>query len=362
MDEEEIHSVKKITRAGSGGFSIYLPKRWVNGWSEEQRQKRELEMFNVGDQLILTPLQGRRRRTMEIRGASREEWVYAVLSSYINGIDDFDLVHEGLSDEGKGEIRSILRFLDENLIVSTHDGTLSYENRPLVFHQVDSLLPLLFDEIIEAEKLAAEMLACCDSDRYHCVHLMHLLYAMEREDVNRLTLQIFRTLSRCRAPCRSFLDINYKWTSANMLEIMGDVLFGLVRIVCRSYGLDADELQYPIEYLTRRIDPQAKGVLQGMEPLRKRLVSGLEDSARILSRAKQAIVSGDGREAFDCKDILRKQLSEMEEEMAKSMDDYFSYGRRGSFLPVLMTTVRVREIMYLTKSLTKRAALIYFND
>ena len=37
VEEEIIRSVKKISRAGSGGYSVYLPKKWINGWTNEQK-------------------------------------------------------------------------------------------------------------------------------------------------------------------------------------------------------------------------------------------------------------------------------------------------------------------------------------
>lgn len=84
----------------------------------------------------------------------------------------------------------------------------------------------------------------------------------------------------------------------------------------------------------------------------------------MLSKAKEAIISGDGKGAFEYKDELREQVRAMEAELADSMGEFSTSSdvTEESFLSVVLISIRVREIMYLTKSLTKRAALIYFSE
>jgi hypothetical protein len=363
VEEDGIRSVKKISRAGSGGYSLYLPKRWINNWSEAQQKEKEIEMFEVGDQLIISPMQSRKVLTKKIEGASQEELIYHMLSAYIRGADNFTITQEGLSDINIGEIRNILRFLDENLMVRAERNSISFENRPVAAYDPGSLIPLLFDKLIEAENLAADLVNDCDTNPVRCIHLMRMLYALEKEDVNRLSLQIFRNLSRCRSPAKDFIDINFKWSSANMLEIIGDGLYGVVQIVCRSYGINPNDLQYPAEYLEKKMVDRSP-VLGDAEKLRMQLVIDLREGAIMLSKAKEAIVSGDGKGAFDYKDELREQVRAMEVELADSMGEFSTSGdvTEESFLSVVQISIRVREIMYLTKSLTKRAALIYFSD
>jgi len=362
-DEEGIHSVKKISRAGSGGYSIYLPKKWISGWSEEQKESREVEIRKVGEHLILTPKINRRSYKGVSRGESRDELIYHVLSAYINGVDDFRIIQDGLNDMEMGEIRNTMRFLDENLSVRTEEGTIEYENRPVVTYDVSHLLPLLFEKVIEAENLAADLINDCDSNPKRCIHIMRMMHGIEKEDVNRLTLQVFRNLSMFRGPLRSFIDVNFMWSSANMLEIIGDALFGIVQVVCRCYGLDPNELQYPAEYLEGKIKEDFE-VLGEAEKLRMQLVIDMREAAIMLDKAREAIISGDGRGAFEYKDEIREQVRAMESEMADGIGDFCAscQDEKIPFLPVMLMSIRAREIMYLTKSLTKRAALVYFNE
>lgn len=362
-EEDGIRSVKKISRAGSGGYSLYLPKRWINKWSEAQQKDKEIEMFEVGDQLIISPKQSRRALAKTIEDASQEELIYYMLSAYIRGVDDFSITQNGLSDVDISGMRNILRFLDENLMVHANKNTISYENRPVTTYDPGPLIPLLFDKIIEAVNLVADLVNDCDTNPSHCLHLMRMLYAIEKEDVNRLSLQIFRNLSRCRTPAKDFIDINFKWSSANMLEIIGDGIYGVVQIVCRSYGIDPNELRYPAEYLEKKIE-DGNPILGQADKLRMQLVIDLREGAMMLSKAKEAIVSGDGKGAFEYKDELRKQVRAMEAELADSMSEFSKSGdvTEESFLSAVQISIRVREIMYLTKSLTKRAALIYFPE
>lgn len=362
-DEEGIRSVKKISRAGSGGYSVYLPKKWISGWNEEQMESREVEMREVGEHLILTPKSSRRSCKGVSKGDTREELIYHLLSAYINGADDFSMTQDGLTDMELSEIRNTMRFLDENLCVKTDGDTIEYENRPVVTYDVSHLLPLLFEKVIEAENMAADLINDCDSDPKRCIHLMRMMHGIEKEDVNRLTLQIFRNLSRFRGPLRNFIDVNFMWSSANMLEIIGDALYGIVQVVCRCYGLDSDELQYPAEYLEGKIK-EDHVVLGEAEKLRMQLVIDLREAAIMLDKAREAIILGDGKGAFEYKDEIREQVKAMESEMADGMGDFINSSQdvNVSFLPVMLMSIRAREVMYLTKSLTKRAALVYFND
>ncbi len=363
VEEEIIRSVKKISRAGSGGYSVYLPKKWINGWTNEQKRSREVEMFEVGEQLVLTPKWSRNELSIEQKGTSQEELIYHVLSAYISGVDDFRMTHDGLSDMDISELRNIIRFLDENLSVRTDGGIIEYENRPVVDYDVNYMLPLLFDKVIEAENLAADLINDCDTDPHHCIHLMKMMHAIEKEDVNRLSLQIFRNLSKCQAPLRSFVDVNFRWSSANMLEIIGDALHGMVQLVCRCYGLDPDELQYPTEYLEKEVEIRCR-VLGGAEKLRMQLVIDMREAAIMLAKTKEAIVSGDGKGAFDCKDEIQDRVRGMESKLADGVNEFCAScdDKRESFLTVMLMAIRAREVMYLTKSLTKRAALIYFTE
>ncbi len=363
MSEECIRSVKRISRAGSGGYSVYLPKKWISGWTESQKKNRELEMFEVGEHLILTPRKNRRPHDATLEGRSQEELIYQVLSAYINGIDDFKMTQKGLTDVDLSEIRNIVRFLDENLSVRTGGDFVEYENRPVVSYDVKNMLTLLFDKVIEAENLAADLINDCDSDPERSIHLMRMMYGIEKEDVNRLSLQIFRNLSKCRDSSSRFIDVNFMWSSANMLEIIGDALYGMVQTVCRCYGLEPDELQYPSEYLEVSLK-EGREVLGRAEKLRMQLVIDLREAATMLGKAKEAITSGDGKGAFEYKDEIRDQVKAMESEMADGIGDFcVSWQEESeSFLTVMLMAIRVREVMYLTKSLTKRAALVYFID
>lgn len=320
-------------------------------------------MFEVGDQLIISPKQSRKLLTKELEGASQEELVYHMLSAYIRGVDDFSMTQEGLSEFDISGMRNILRFLDENLMVHAEKNTISYENRPVATYDPGPLIPLLFNKVIEAVNIAADLVNDCDTNPSRCIHLMRMLYAIEKEDVNRLSLQIFRNLSRCRSPARDFVDINFKWSSANMLEIIGDGIYGVVQIVCRSYGINPDDLRYPAEYLVKKLDDRTP-VLGNADKLRMQLVIDLREGAVMLSKAKEAIVSGDGKGAFEYKDELRKQVRAMEAELADGMSEFSMSADvlEESFLSIVQISIRVREIMYLTKSLTKRAALIYFSE
>src|SRR5688572_18974933 len=42
---------KRVTQVGSGAYSIYLPKRWIDGWPPEQREKREVDLHQINQSL-----------------------------------------------------------------------------------------------------------------------------------------------------------------------------------------------------------------------------------------------------------------------------------------------------------------------
>ncbi|MFP4170107.1 MAG: hypothetical protein ACLFUV_03685 [Methanomassiliicoccales archaeon] len=352
----EIRSIKKVSRAGEGGFSIYLPKGWIDGWGERQRSDRRLEMVSIGEQLILTPLFTHRSRSIHLDNAQKEEILYHILSSYINGVDDLSIHDDHLSEDLAGEMRGTIRFLDENLSISAGRKEVGYENKQGSTQDVFSLFPQLFDKVIESERLATELMGRFDGDIRKTVHLLRMMYAIEKEDVNRLSFQIFRGMAECRLPAKSFVEMNYRWAVANMLELIGDNLYGLVESFCQALGIDPDELRYPQEYLMERVSGEGLSPLAAHEGLRRQVAENLEISSAALEEAKDIILSKNGKAALEFEKRMRDHLDRMEGDLADSMENL----HEGGILPALSMAMRVRDLILLTKGLTKRAALVYF--
>lgn len=365
MDKTKpIRTRKRISRAGSGGYSIYLPKQWIKGWTEEQSKGKEVEMFTVGDQLVLSPTLSRRTARTKAGVLSKYELKQYIVSAYVNGADDFALSSDHLSESLIGESRNIIRLLDENLVPGSTNNEVSYSNRSDITHDTDALLTLLFDNVIEYENIAVDLLGCFDINPRKGVQLLRLMYTLEEEDIDRISFQLLRQLSRCDPSSKTLPDLVVKWMTADTLERIGDNLYAIAGLLCGAYGLEKDKLQYPVEYLQETALKETFSMPRNVEGLKTHAVSDITVSSQMLSRVKDILLAKDGKAATAYSNEMNEYRQRREKEF---------WGKTGRLPPLSyeaqqcvflcnMIEARIREIMYLTEGLAKRAGLMYFAE
>ncbi len=359
----DIRTSKRISRAGSGGFSIYLPKQWINGWLDEQVAGKEVDMFSLGDQLILTPRLSTKRMSVSAGAMTRDELKEYIVSAFIKGADEFRLESSALSEALIGESRNIVRLLDENLVPASNDDAISYANRPAIVHETNALLSLLFDKVAEGEGLASDLLNSFDINPDKGIQILRLMYSLEEEDIDRVAFQILRNLSKCEPSSRTLTELNLKWTTADALERIGDTLYAVAGLVCESYGLERDELQYPVEYLQEHALTKDFAIPDHIHCLKEQFVADMNECSESLLKVKEAVLARDGKAALEQSHVISCYRLRMEKEFwenASKLTRPFSLREGSAFLLCNRIASRVREILFLTDGLAKRAGLVYY--
>jgi hypothetical protein len=360
---ETIKTRKRVTRAGSGGFSIYLPKKWIKSWSGEQVKDREVDMFNIENHLILAPKLSRKKIEISVEHIDREDLKEYIVSSYINGADEFKLQSSVLTDALIGESRSIIRMLDENLEPTSNNNMVSYINRSSIAHETHALISLLFDKLSDGENLVWELIQSFDSNPEKGIHLLRLLYTLEEEDIDRIAFQIMRNISKLDISSRSITELNLIWAMADALERIGDTLYSITGLICDFYGLEREELRYPVEYLQQHIVSKNFALPDCVKHLKDDISSDMRSCYSFLLRTKKSILERNGREALRCaRDIacyMKRAEREYWDKVAKIARP-LAIREYNSFLLCNGLALNVWNLLLLTEGLAKRSALVYY--
>jgi len=361
-EQKRIKARKRISRAGSGGYSLYIPKQWIKSWTDEQNKDKEVDMFSVGDQLVLTPKIMIRSMRASAGGMSNYELKQYIVSSYVNGADEFILNSDRLSDSLIGESRNIIRLLDENLVPGLNTNEVSYSNRSDVIHDTDALCSLLFDKVIEGENLAVDLLTYLDVNPNRTIQILKIMYALEEEDIDRIAFQALRKLSKFDSSSRTLSDLNVKWMAADSLERIGDNLYAIACLVSSSYGLEREMLQYPVEYLEEHAMKNGVKVSKNIAGLKEHSVSDMKTCSQMLQKVKEIILTRDGKRAAGFSKEINEYRQKREREFWEKLVILPPLSHDGKQCVFLcnMIEARVRETLYLIEGMTKRAGLVYF--
>src|ERR1041385_1577206 len=81
---------KRVTQVGSGAWSIYLPKKWIDSWIPEQQAGREVDLHRISNSLLVVPV--RQDRSFHATIPPRPDTVRTLLlSAYVRGHDAVEL-------------------------------------------------------------------------------------------------------------------------------------------------------------------------------------------------------------------------------------------------------------------------------
>ncbi|MDH7508694.1 MAG: hypothetical protein QHH00_04765 [Methanomassiliicoccales archaeon] len=365
IQNEIIKMRKRLTRAGSGGFSIYLPKKWVRGWSRDQVKDREVEMFNIENYLILAPKGSKKKIEISVEHIDSEDLKEYIVSSFINGADEFRLQSSLLTDALIGESRSIIRMLDENLEPTSNNNVVSYINRSSIAHETPSLIALLFDKLSDGENLILELIQSFDSNPEKGIHLLRLLYMLEEEDIDRIAFQIMRNVSKLDVSSHSITELNLVWAMADALERIGDTLYSITGLICDFYGLEREELRYPVEYLQQHIVSKNFTLPECVRHLKDDISSDMRNCYSFLLRIKKSILERNGRDALRCAHDIACYMKRTErdywDKIAKIARP-LAIREYSSFLLCNSLALSMWNLLLLTEGLAKRLALVYYVD
>jgi len=247
---------KRVTQVGSGAYSIYLPKKWIDAWSPEQQELREVDLHFINNSLLIVP--ALRRRTFEADVAAEIPHVRLMLqSAYMRGHHEVTLrpVSGAFDEDCVAMARDFLRHLDERLLTTVGPESIGYslqQNMPPPFTSGPDLLQLMTTKLREMVGLAGECVEAFGSRPERALHNARLLHSLQEEDLSRLYLQAIRLVANLELPLGSVSDFQFLDLVAAELQTVGMKCVAVGHAVIAGYGLAPSDLQLPRTELTRR--------------------------------------------------------------------------------------------------------------
>ena len=307
---------KRVTQVGSGAYSVYLPKKWIDSWSREQRLEREVDLHFINTSLLIVPVL--RRRSFEAAVEPTQAHVRTMLlSSYVRGHSETTLrpKHGAFDEDCVAMARDFQRHLDERLLTTVSPERIGFtlqESMPPSFASAADLLQLMVTKLREMVGLAAECVEAYGTRAERVLHTARLLHVLQEEDLSRLYYQAIRLVANLELPLGNVSDFQFLDLVAAELQTVGQECVAVANAVIAGYGLAPSDLALPRADLAKRaasteeMPPvvlaivrvygrsfeEARGLLSGFdEALRKRDVGGLigvmdaaAEAERVLNR------------------------------------------------------------------------------
>lgn len=248
---------KRVTRVGSGAFSIYLPKKWIDSWAPDPNDDREVDLHVINDGLLIVPAHREQvlQRTVPI---DKETIACTLLSAYVRGLDACTLAPtDGVfPNDAIAAARDLLRHLDERIVATCTPDAIGFRLDPALpppAAEGADILRVMGTKVREMLGLAAEAIDASGHDPDRALHAMRLLDVTQREDVQRLLYQAVRAVARIELPMGSVSDFQFLDLIASHLERMGGHTVRMVDVLLAQYNLRREDLEYPRDHLLERI-------------------------------------------------------------------------------------------------------------
>ncbi|MGB0653343.1 MAG: hypothetical protein ACPGQL_09105 [Thermoplasmatota archaeon] len=249
---------KRVGQVGSGAYTIYLPKKWIDDWMPQQLEEREIDLHQIRDSLLLVPVH-RDRRFERVVPPERRLVEATLVSAYLQGYNNVRLTPIDGETFGAATVsaaRDLLRHLDERLLASGDAQGIGFDLRPELPPPAASgqdLLTFMAVKVTEVLRLAAEAVDRYATDPDGALYALQLLHTTQQEDVSRLVHQATRMVANLELPLGSVTDFQFLDLTASNLYRMGDDAAAVGRIILESYGLTPDHLAYPRQHLLDQI-------------------------------------------------------------------------------------------------------------
>lgn len=280
---------KRVTQVGSGAYSIYLPKRWIDGWPPEQRQGREVDLHQINQSLLIVPVL--RDDHLELSCGTAAPAVLALLhSAYVRGHHQVSLKpREGrFSDDCVAAARDFLRRLDERLRSAVGPDCIGFtlqRDLPAPFTSGTDLLQFMAARLREVIDLAAECVEASADHPDRALHAARLAAAIHEEDLSRLFAQALRLVATLELPLGRISDFQLLDLAADEYHAASAACVQVAAAVLAGYGLALADLAYPRQDLLKRI---------GRRPATPQLVRDITQSHRAAFQAAQTVLAGIG--------------------------------------------------------------------
>lgn len=288
---------KRVTRVGSGAFSIYLPKKWIDEWSPEQQEGREVDLHRINDALLIVPalIDASAEAELPADTPSVTRWL---LSAYVRGrIKATARPADGarFDNDTITAARDLLRHLDERLVAHFSPDEIRFEidrDLPPPAATGRDLLRVMGAKVQEVIRLAEEAVGTYATEPDRAIHALQLLEATHEEDVSRLFHQALRLVANLELPITTVSDFQMlDLVAADLLRISGHTV-QITQTIMADYGLEITDLAYPRQHLLERIEhtgppgPVSRDILRAYRP-------AFEDGHAMLERLLEALAAGD---------------------------------------------------------------------
>jgi hypothetical protein len=282
---------KRVTRVGSGAWSVYLPKKWIDSWTPQQQTAREVDLHMISGSLLIVPVQQDRSFTATIP-ASATELQNVLRSAYVRGYEKVDLRPQGrFPNDAIASARDLLRHLDERIVATVGPDLIAFTVPAAGGGPID-LLGTMGARLTETLDLAAECIEHASTDPERVVHAARLLQAIQHEDISRLHHQALRRVATLDLEIEAVSDLQLLDLLAFLLDGIGSQCLALAATVLGDLGVGLQDLAYPREDLLRRmpkrpaVPPVARDILQGHR-------ATLREARGLLHRLLPALRDGD---------------------------------------------------------------------
>jgi len=232
---------KRVTQVGSGAYAIYLPKRWIDAWSPEQKARREVDLHTINNSILLVPAERRRRFEAEVP-PDPDRVRMALLSAYVRGNHEATLRPLARSPKSPGAFddacvalaRDFLRHLDERLLTSIGPDRIHFAVQPTLpppFASGQDLLALMATKLREMVALAADCVDAHARSPERARHAARLLGDLQEEDLARLYRQALRVVANLELPLGSVSDFQVLDLVAAELDTAGSACVAAAQAV-----------------------------------------------------------------------------------------------------------------------------------
>jgi phosphate uptake regulator len=292
---------KRVTRVGSGAWSIYLPKKWIDSWSPEQQAGREVDLHLISNSLLVVPVVQDRSVAARVPAAGGPVRTL-LLSAYVRGAASVRLTPAGggrFDSDCIAAARDFLRHLDERLVATVGPDAIGFrvpETAPAPGGSGLDLLALMAAKVREVVGLAADAVEHAGSDPDRALHAARLLQAIHEEDLSRLFHQTLRRVATLEFPLESVTDFQLLDLAAAHLHGMGAQAVRIAASILEGYGLTLDDLAYPRAGLVQRL-----GRRPAPTPVAREMVQAYRKpfaAAQRLVDSLPAALAGPGTEAL----------------------------------------------------------------
>ena len=283
---------KRVTRVGSGAWSVYLPKAWIDSWPPQQQAGREVDLHLVSGSLLITPVVQDRSFSASDAPSDVPLLRNLLLSAYVRGYESVELRPAGrFPNESIAAARDLLRHLDERIVATVAPDLIAFRV-PVDGGGPIDLLQVLGTRLGECLDLAAECLDHAGTDPERVVHAARLLQSIQDEDVSRILHQTLRRVATLDVDLESISDLQLLDIAAFLLDGVGGQSLAVAATVLADQGLGLADLAYPRDELLRRMPrrdpppPVARDILHGQR-------ATLRDARALLQRLLPAMRDGD---------------------------------------------------------------------